>query len=146
MYNYRQQQQGNSGFNQQQKQPYQQQQQSYQQHTPFYDSSGQGHWSGGQGQNQGLTQGNFQKFTESPQMTNNMRTPWQGQPHSGIKGQGHTVTKPDRSDQETDRIIQQLRTIFPDPKHEDVLRKVLSNHSSERDVEKLSNYCINVLY
>lgn len=72
-------------------------------------------------------------------------------PRRQHEGQGHPQYTPHkqkfpRSEEETQALLEQLRAVFPDPSQEETLRKVLANHTSEKEISKLTNYCMNVLF
>ncbi|XP_045191756.2 NEDD4-binding protein 1-like [Mercenaria mercenaria] len=51
-----------------------------------------------------------------------------------------------RTDEETEDLFKELRTIFPDDDQEEKVRNVLANHDRERDLTKLTNYLMSVLF
>ncbi|KAL4234979.1 hypothetical protein ACF0H5_006620 [Mactra antiquata] len=70
-------------------------------------------------------------------------------PRQHQKGQGHWKTKGQRiprTEQESDEIFQELKKLFPDDDQEEKIKKVLSNHLYEHDLEKLTNDCMNILF
>lgn len=69
------------------------------------------------------------------------KNPWRSQGHEGHKAQVWGRTR-----QETEELFKKLTAIFPDPSQEETLRNVLANHENERDIERLSNYCMSVLF
>lgn len=69
------------------------------------------------------------------------KNPWRGQGHEVHKAQAWGRTR-----HETEELLKQLTAIFPDPNQEETLRNVLANHENERDIERLSNYCMSVLF
>lgn len=66
-----------------------------------------------------------------------------------VKGQGSFRSKGNRAprtDEETEVLFKELRTIFPDDDQEDKVRNILANHEEERDLTKLTNYLMSVLF
>ncbi|KAL8559404.1 hypothetical protein ACOMHN_045201 [Nucella lapillus] len=59
-----------------------------------------------------------------------------GQPEEGA---------PTRHGEVTDWVFKALKGVFPDAEQEDMIRRVLDNHPSETDLNKLTNYCIAAL-
>lgn len=67
----------------------------------------------------------------------------QGQSAWQNKGQGHSSKNCSRSEHDTQELLKALLGIFPE--QEDLVRKVLSNHMGETNLEKLANYCVGAL-
>ncbi|KAL5022041.1 hypothetical protein ScPMuIL_001196 [Solemya velum] len=51
-----------------------------------------------------------------------------------------------RTQKSTENLFLDLQRIFSDPNQEQTVRIVLDNHPEERDIERLTNYCMSVLF
>ncbi|XP_071092517.1 NEDD4-binding protein 1-like isoform X1 [Haliotis cracherodii] len=53
---------------------------------------------------------------------------------------------PKRIPSVTEDLFLHLKSVFPEKSQEDSIRKVLDNHSSETDLNRLTNYCMEVIF
>lgn len=83
----------------------------------------------------------FDDIDGGPSLINQTKSHWKGR--GSLKGKGFGVP---RTEEETEDLFKELRTIFPEADQEDTLRNVLANHEQERDLMKLTNYVMSVLF
>lgn len=55
-------------------------------------------------------------------------------------------SQPERSKTVTFQLYEKLSQVFPEPNQGQHIRKVLDNHKSETDLNRLTNYCMNSLF
>jgi hypothetical protein len=120
----------NQGLNyNENKQPFQKQAVAARNKTPVQKQSEGQHLNEAENVTQGIKQGKGQWKTAT------QKGQW------SLKGKGNP-----RTDEETEELFKELRIMFPDDDQEEKIRSVLANHDRERDLTKLTNYLMSVLF
>ncbi|KAK6174396.1 hypothetical protein SNE40_017682 [Patella caerulea] len=139
-------------------QSYQQQQNYYHQKQPGYNMYQQQNYHGVQYNYQQPEQGGYWRHNSARSQTERIQRPLNS--NADRRKPNHSaplmrrepadvtdgVNKPlCRSNAETTKLILQLKDIFSEKDQEEKINAVLKNHPAEKDVNKLTNYCLNAM-